>query len=119
MFSWPKNAMQAARATAPTRLPRNTMPQLRKSRPQVIWPSMAAVTMSALPVNSSVPMRMTIMRPTGKMSPDMSRTSPAFSRPWAAVDEVTAPSPMSTPAATASRNSRHAGEAALPTEALM
>ncbi len=53
------------------------------------------------------------MRPMGKMSPDMSRTSPAFSVPWAAVDEVTAPSPMSTPAATARRNSRHAGEGGL------
>ncbi len=79
MLSWPKNAMSAANATAPTKLPTNTMAQLRASAPQVILRWMAAVTMRELPVNSSVPSRMTIMSPKGKMSPDTSRTSPALS----------------------------------------
>ena len=119
MFNCPKNAMQAARATAPTRLPANTMPQLRSRRPQVMRPSSAAVIMRALPVNSSVPMRMTIMSPTGKMRPDTRRTMPALSRAWAAVEEVTPPRPMSRPAATAKMKRRHAGDSAFPTDAFM
>ncbi len=118
MFSWPKNAMSAASATAPTKLPRNTRPQLRSSSFQVILPETAAVTISALPVNSSVPRSTTIIRPTGKMRPETRRTMPASSRAWAAVEEATAPRPMNRPAATAKRNIRQAGEVAFAMEAL-
>ena len=94
------------------------MPQLRSRSFHEILPDTAAVTMSALPVKSSVPKRMTIIRPMGKMRPDTRRTMPAFSRAWAAVEDVTAPRPIKTPAATARRNSRQAGDSALAMEAL-
>lgn len=95
------------------------MAQLRASLPQVMRPSMAAVTMSALPVKSSVPSRMTIMRPMGKIRPETKRTIPASERACAAVEEVTAPRPIRRPAARPRTNSLHAGEDALPTLAFM
>ena len=117
MSSCPKKAMQAASATAPTKLPAYTTTQLRRSCPHVMRRAIAAVTMSALPVNSSVPSKMTMISPMGKTAPDTSLVMPVSVSACAAVDELTAPKPMSTPAATPSTNRRQSGEVALPTEA--
>ena len=93
------------------------MTQLRSSWPHVMSPWIAAVTIRALPVNSSVPSMMTMIRPTGNSRPETRRTIAALSRPLAAVELTTAPKPMSMPAPIPNTNNLLAGAVAFPMEA--
>jgi len=65
----------------PTRLPDQTMAQLRSSLPVLTFFAAQAMTIRLLPVNSSAPATTTRMRPRQKTRPPSRRFTPYGSAP--------------------------------------
>ena len=57
----------------PTRFPSQTIPQFLSMPPSLMRRLLSAVTMSALPVNSSAPQQSISTRPTQKQTPPTTR----------------------------------------------
>ena len=62
--------------------------------------SRTEMVMRQLPVKSSAPVRMTMMRPNGKSSPETIFATDGFVSAWPAVFVTMAPMPMRKPAST-------------------
>ena len=116
VYCWLKNIINAV-ASAPTKLPKYTMPQFLSSSPVPTLRLAQAITIRLLPVNSSAPPTTTRIRPKLKTSPIRIRTKPVgqvvltvasapvvINEPAPTVVAKIAPSAMKAPASTASAN---------------
>ena len=72
--------------------------------------SMTEMVMRQFPVKSSAPVRMTMMRPNGKSSPETIFATDGFVSAWPAVFVTAAPMPMRKPAKTPRTRSFVAGD---------